>query len=198
MTVAVKICGITNIDDAVICYNMGADMLGMIFAESPRKISISTASKIASRLAGKITIVGVFSDPEDPSIEEVCENVELDMLQVYFHETRNADFDYPIPLLRSYWIKEDSDLSGIDKSGTLLDFKRAPKLLKSCGSSGVKFHDTFLAGGFDSENVENIIKIFKPHGVDVARGVERIPGIKDKIKLEKFIRKVKSCAYRTS
>ncbi len=197
MTAAVKICGITNIEDAVLCYNMGADMIGMIFAESPRRISISTASQIASRLAGKITIVGVFSDPEDRSIEEVRENVELDMLQIYFPENENGDLEYPIPVLRSYWIKEDSDLSVIDKSGALLDFKKAPKLLKSCGLSGVKFNDAFLAGGLDSENVKNIIKTFQPHGVDVARGVERIPGIKDKIKLEKFIRKVKSCAYRT-
>lgn len=197
MTTAVKICGITNIDDAVMSYNMGADMLGMIFAESPRKVSISTASEITSRLAGKIKIVGVFSNPEDLSIKEVCENVELDMLQVYFDETGKADFDYPIPLLRSYWIREDSDMTGINKYGALLDFKEAPNLLKSCGLNGMKFNDAFLAGGFNSENVESIIKIFKPHGVDVARGVEKIPGIKDKIKLEKFIRKVKSCACQT-
>ena len=192
MPATVKICGITNLGDALRSYKLGADMLGLIFAESSRRISITTATDIALRLSGKIVLVGVFSDPEDPRINEVCEKVKLDMLQIYFGEGVNGIPSYPLPILPSYWVNKNTDISKIERSGSLLDFKKAPRLLDLCASENIDMSETFLAGGFDCENVDRVLKILNPLGVDVARGVESQPGMKDEDKLEQFIRKVKS------
>ncbi|MEE9555447.1 MAG: phosphoribosylanthranilate isomerase [candidate division Zixibacteria bacterium] len=192
MPTKVKICGITNLEDALLSYQLGADMLGLIFAESPRRVSITAAADIASRLSGKIVLIGVFSDPEDPFISEVCEEVKLDMLQLYFPENANGFSSYLLPVLRSYWINENTDVSKIKMAGSLLDFKKAPRLLGLCASENIDMSETILAGGLNCENVGRIVKTFKPNGVDVARGVESEPGRKDKNKLEQFIQKVKS------
>lgn len=192
MPAKVKICGITNLEDALLTYELGADMLGLIFAESPRRVSIATATDIALRLSGEIALVGVFSDPEDPRISEVCEKVKLDMLQIYFPDKVNGSSVYPLPVLRAYWINENTDITKIERDGSLLDFKKAPRLLDLCASENIDMSDTFLAGGFDCENVDRVLKTLNPLGVDVARGVESEPGRKDKDKLEQFIRKVKS------
>ncbi len=192
MPASVKICGITNLDDALLTYELGADMLGLIFAESPRKVSISTAADIALQLSGKIVLVGVFSDPKDPDIREVCDSVKLDMLQIYFADKVNGSSGYPLPVLRAYWINENTDIIKIERTGSLLDFKKAPRLLELCASENIDMSDTILAGGFDCENVSRVLKTLNPLGVDVARGVESQPGRKDKDMLEQFIRKVKS------
>ncbi len=192
MSAKVKICGITNLEDALLSHTLGADMLGMIFARSPRRISISTAADIALRLSGKVALVGVFSDPDDPQIGEVCERIKLDMLQIYFGENVNGFPSYPLPILPSYWVKEKTDISKIELAGSLLDFKRAPRLLGKCRSENIDMSEAILAGGLHSGNVDSILKTLKPFGVDVARGVESEPGKKDKAKLEQFIRKVKS------
>ena len=192
MPARVKICGITNLEDALLTYELGADMLGLIFAESPRKVSISMAADIASHLSRKVVLVGVFSDPEDPNIREVCDRVKLDMLQIYFGENVNGFSGYPLTVMPSYWINEKTDISKIERAGSLLDFKKAPRLLELCASENIDMSDTFLAGGFDCENVDRVLKALNPLGVDVARGVESQPGRKDKDMLEQFIRKVKS------
>ncbi len=192
MSAKVKICGIKSLEDALLSYRLGADMLGMIFAESPRKVSISTAADIALRLSGKVVLVGVFSDPEDPHISEVCEKAKLDMLQIYFSESVNGFSGYPLPVLRSYLINENTDISEIERAGSLLDFKKAPRLLGLCASENIDMSETILAGGLNCGNVGRILKTLNPLGVDVARGVESEPGRKDKDKLEQFIRKVKS------
>ncbi len=192
MPAKVKICGITKLEDALLTYELEADMLGLIFAESPRKVSISMAADIALHLSGKIVLVGVFSDPDDPQIGEVCERIKLDMLQIYFSEGLNGFPSYPLPILPSYWVNENTDISKIELAGSLLDFKKAPRLLDLCASENIDMSDTFLAGGFDCENVDRVLKTLNPHGVDVARGVESQPGKKDRDMLEQFIRKVKS------
>ena len=192
MPVKVKICGITNLKDALLSYKLGADMLGMIFAESPRKVSIATAADIALRLSGKIVLVGVFSDPDDPLINEVCERAKLDILQLYLPDNTNGRPDYHIPVLQSYWINESTDISNIKMAGSLLDFKKAHRLLGLCVSKNIDMSETILAGGLDCENVSRIVNTFKPLGVDVARGVESEPGRKDVDKLERFIQQVKS------
>lgn len=192
MPAKVKICGITNLEDALLSYELGADMLGMIFAESPRSVSISMAADIALHLSGKIVLVGVFSDPDDPHTNEVCDKVKLDMLQIYFGEGLNGFPSYPLPILPSYWVNENTDISKIELAGSLLDFKKAPRLLELCASENIDMSETFLAGGFDCENVDRVMKNLNLLGVDVARGVESEPGRKNKDKLEQFIRKVKS------
>jgi phosphoribosylanthranilate isomerase len=192
MPAKVKICGITNLEDALLSYKLGADMLGLIFTESSRRVSITAATDIALRLSGKIVLVGVFSDPDDPQIGEVCERIELDMLQIYFGEGVSGFPSYPLPILPSYWVSENTDISKIELAGSLLDFKKAPRLLEKCASENINMSEAILAGGLHSGNVGSILKILKPFGVDVARGVEREPGMKDKDKLEQFIRKVNS------
>lgn len=192
MAVKVKVCGITSVADALLSCELGADLLGLIFANSPRRISVRTAAEISMRLSGKIALVGVFSDPDDPGIIEVCERAKLDMLQIYFPDKSNGFLSYPLPVLPSYWITEETDISRIERTGSLLDFKGAPGLLESCEVGKMDMSETILAGGFNIENVGRIVETLNPLGVDVARGVESEPGKKDRDKLERFIRAVKS------
>ncbi len=114
------------------------------------------------------------------------------MLQIYFGEGLNGFPSYPLPILPSYWVNENTDISKIELAGSLLDFKKAPRLLEKCATENINMSEAILAGGFDCENVDRVLKTLNPHGVDVARGVESQPGKKDKDKLEQFIRKVKS------
>ncbi len=125
----------------------------MIFAKSPRRVSITTAADIALRLSGKIVLVGVFSDPDDPRIGDVCDRIKLDMLQIYFGHGINGFPSYPLPILPSYWVNENTDISKIERTGSLLDFKKAPRLLESCVSENIDMSETILAGGLNSANV---------------------------------------------
>lgn len=199
MTPKVKVCGMTNVDDAMLAVELGADYIGLIFAESPRRISISAAKQIADKLKGKTQIVGVFADANDPSIADVIANVELDMLQLYFPVGANTALELPLPILRSYWIEKEDDLGSIDIGGALLDFKRVPHLLDKPMPSPLadELRTAFLAGGLDCDNVEAVLKAHQPMAVDVARGVESVPGRKDRDKLTDFIRKVKAWPNQT-
>ena len=189
----VKICGITNEDDALFAVAMGADAVGFMFAPSPRQIARSrrTTSPAA---AAEILTVGVFRDElpgrgrdrpplraSRPSQLHGNETPEQTLRRqqrplgdqgVRAGSTRHA----PRRPVRHRHVLVDAPAPGSGKSSTGVPGRRVPPNLR-----------VILAGGLDPENVADAMQVVEPWGVDVATGVEAAPGKKDPPKVKRFI-----------
>lgn len=195
----VKICGITNLDDAYTAALAGADAIGLVFYEaSPRYVSINVAKQITDNLAPFINCVGLFVDAEDNFVREVIEQVAIDTIQFHGQETEQACALYNRPYIKAVRMNKDVNLfEQVDKYPTakalLLDayVKGVP------GGTGMAFNwniipkelpkPVILAGGLDENNVKKAISQVHPYAVDVSGGVEKGKGIKDAVKIKKFI-----------
>jgi len=201
----VKICGITNIDDALLCTDLGADALGFIFYNrSKRNVSVINAEEIITQLPSFITKVGVFVEQSPEEILSVVNNLGLNSVQVY---DVNASYNYdsfPIQVIKAIRIKTDFDFSTIshdNKFQYLLDTYSE----KLKGGTGETFdwniipdnlrHKIILAGGISSYNIEYIYKNINPQAVDLSSSVEAGPGKKDKGKLKEFFNIVNKMRY---
>jgi phosphoribosylanthranilate isomerase len=195
----VKICGITNLEDANVSVLAGADAIGLVFYEkSPRNVSISTARQITNQLSPFINCVGLFVDADEGYIRKVLEQVPIDTLQFHGQETEQACALFNRPYIKAIRMNEDICLSDEVKKyhsarALLLDsyVKGVP------GGTGASFDwriipkelskPLILAGGLNESNVKNAISQVHPYAVDVSGGVEREKGIKDASKIKKFI-----------
>jgi phosphoribosylanthranilate isomerase len=201
--VKVKICGITNVDDALAAAEAGADAIGLMFyAKSPRFISIEQAQEISQSLPPYIMRVGVFVDPEPALVATAIAHCALTLLQ--FHGDESSDFchQFGMMTMKAFRMKDASTLSQIANYKTdalLLDSYVAGKQ----GGTGEKFNwdlaveaqkfgkPIFLSGGLTPENVGAAVEQVKPFGVDVSSGVESAPGKKDHKKIRDFIAAVR-------
>jgi len=211
--VKVKICGITNLDDAIKACEHGADLLGFVFVEgTPRYAGEDKAKDIISRLPRKHKIridrVGLFADDDINRIVEAVSYCDLNYIQLhgqedlyYCKQLKKRLPDHKI--LKAIKVKDGSSLKGItDYDGVdffLFDYFSEDVL----GGSGKIFNwdilkarkfnkSFFLAGGLNPKNVASAVRAVKPYGVDVSSGVEKEPGIKDEIKVKEFIANAKS------
>jgi len=204
----VKICGITNIDDALLCSDLGADALGFVFYnKSKRNISIKGACEIISQLPSFITNVGVFVEQSPSEIKSIVNNIGLTAVQLHSENIiLNAD-DFPIQIIKALRIKPGFDFSPLlkaDKFHYLLDSysKNMP------GGTGETFdwklipeeikHKIILAGGISINNIRYVFEKIKPQAVDLSSSVESEPGKKDKDKLKDFFNIVNGLRYRDS
>ena len=201
MTTKIKICGLTRRQDVVSAAELGADLLGFVFAKSPRRVSPETAAEISAGLPEKILKVGVFVDAPLAEIKEIAAYCALDVLQL--HGTESLDYSralnshkvlkvfrlgsghkLPESSVTPYWAALFDtwlpDLAG--GGGKVFDWRQVLPW------SGRRF---FLAGGLTPENVGRAVTMTTPFGVDVSSGVEISPGIKDPTKIRKFIAAVK-------
>lgn len=197
--VKVKICGLTCLEDALAAAWLGADALGFVFTQSPRRIAPETAAAIIAQLPPLVLNVGVFAGEPGEWIEEVRRSCRLDAIQL--HGPIEED---ELALLGGRIIKA-FNLAGSDPPSAWA-YPRATLLLDSGpGGSGQTFDWTkavalarqrpiILAGGLNPENVVEAIKTVRPYGVDVSSGVESRPGRKDHDKLSMFIRLAKAAA----
>jgi phosphoribosylanthranilate isomerase len=202
----IKVCGITNLTDALKVAELGADALGFIFYEkSPRKILKEQAKEIITKLrqAGpKIRTVGVFVDEPEEKVKEVLSCCHFDILQFHGDETPAYCKNFPLEVIKAFRIKDRQDLVNIPQYEVdyyLLDTynKELP------GGTGETFNwdlakeaqgfgkPILLSGGLNPENIRGALEQVVPFGVDVASGVETSPGKKDHKKLEEFINKVR-------
>lgn len=196
----VKICGITNEQDALFAVAMGADAVGLVFAPSPRQIQPSQARDIVRRLPYETLTIGVFRDETPQRALEVANIVGLGGVQLHGREApgevawlrnrvgfvikafapgdplleRVADYDVDAVML-------DSKVPG---SGTVFDWSLAENLPLD--------KKLILAGGLTPENVGAAIEQVRPWGVDVSTGVERAPGHKDASKVMRFVSAAKA------
>lgn len=199
----VKICGITNRDDARLSVGLGADALGFNFYEkSPRYITREKAKEIVAEIADAILKVGVFVNKPIEDIIETVKFTGIDAVQLhgddtaeYVHELASRTTCKIIKALRVSPDFRPVDASDFKVDAILLDSYSA----KERGGTGksfdwaiakqVKLHtgELYLAGGLTPENVATAISEVRPFAVDVCSSVEARPGIKDPEKLRSFI-----------
>jgi phosphoribosylanthranilate isomerase len=196
--IKVKICGITNKEDALYAVGCGADALGFIFYEkSPRYIEPDNAKTIIATLPPFVTTVGVFVNKDFNDIRDITLLTGVTVVQLHGDESPSYCNLVEGKLIKAIRVKSDSSIEGLKKydvDAFLLDsFDK-----NSFGGSGLTFDwklaekakqygKIILAGGLTPDNVEEAVKKVAPYGVDVNSGVEKKPGIKNKNKVKEFI-----------
>lgn len=204
--VKVKICGITNLEDALFCSEAGADALGFIFwRKSPRYLSPRLAKKIIDNLDPFVSSVGVFVDEPKKSVHEIAIYLNLDVLQFHGKETPSYcnSFRGQFEVVKTLF-PEDIDESYIRRftaSAYLFDLswedkQKGAKVLSHNvlrKIKAVKNKRIIISGGLRPDNISYSIKKIKPYALDVASGVEVFPGKKDKKLVKLFIEKAKEC-----
>lgn len=203
--VKVKICGITNADDARLAVEAGADALGFIFVENtPRFVTPVEAASIIRDLPPFVTPVGVFWDHPAGHVKAVVEQCGLRALQFHGDEPPEALTDYRLPIIKTIKLATAADLSRMDGyrvAAFLLDSharwsegeQREPiewTLARQAASRG----PIILSAGLTAENVAEAIRVARPYAVDVNSGVEAKPGKKDPDKVRRFIANAKGAA----
>lgn len=195
----VKICGITQYEDAKVAANLGVDALGFIFyPKSPRYCSPEQAKNIVSKLSPFVSRVGVFVDESIDTVIEIAQFAGLDTIQLHGTESPHYCSQVPYPVVKAFSIDSTSDLSLLaeyDVAGFLLDTWHADMkggtgmvcdwstAKKAC----LKYDNVILAGGLGPTNIEEALKEVDPYGVDVNSGVEIKPGVKNPRKMRDVI-----------
>jgi phosphoribosylanthranilate isomerase len=198
----IKICGLTNEDDALLAVALGADAVGFVFAPSPRQVAPKRVYDITRRLPPEILTVGVFRDELPPRVIDVVKAAGVKAAQLHGHESPEVTravkeqvrfviqaFPAGSAALRRA-NEHQADVIMIDSaspgSGTVFDWglvDDAPQDAK-----------ILLAGGLTPENVATAIYRVEPWGVDVCSGVEEEPGHKDPVRLRAFIEAARAAA----
>ncbi len=192
----VKICGITNVSDARAAVDAGADFIGLIFSESPRRVDLCVAEDIRTVISSHVASVGVFAKIDDLLAFDRASTVELDYYQVYFGFENLTIRPPKLGWIRSFFISEPGEpLPNGTKGLVMYDFKSIPgEMKRAVRASNSEFvrNNVILAGNLAPDSVGSIVRELRPFGVDVARGTESAPGTKDKLKMLQFIESVKN------
>ncbi|MFC1716268.1 phosphoribosylanthranilate isomerase [Candidatus Poribacteria bacterium] len=207
MLIKIKVCGITNSEDAHAAVDLGADALGFIFVpNTPRYVEPQTVERIISELPPFITTVGVFADAPPETVSEIIQICDLNAAQLHGSETpsycNTIATRCRVPVIKAFRIKDQNSLSLIPEyevSAYLLDtYVKGKK-----GGTGEIFNwdlakeakeygRIIIAGGLTPENVAQAIRHVEPYAVDVSSGVESKPGKKDHAKVRAFIENIRA------
>jgi len=196
----IKICGITNIEDALLCAECGADALGFIFYEkSKRFIKNDQAAYIIKSLPPFIAKVGVFVDESFEKINKTIKETGLSCIQLHGDELPEFVQKFSLPVIKAFRVDNIFDWSKIEKyqnckilldafsqnemggTGTSFDWKLIP--------DGIK-NKIILSGGISIDNLEFVFNEIKPAAVDLSSSLESAPGIKDHQKVKEFLNKL--------
>ncbi|MDD5746493.1 MAG: phosphoribosylanthranilate isomerase [Candidatus Omnitrophica bacterium] len=204
--IKIKICGITNLPDALTAIRYGADALGFIFADSPRRIRPEQAAKIITSLPPFVPCVGVFVNAPQKEAARIARLCRLSAVQLQGEED-----DKYCASLRNYCtiikairvndktsLKQTADYTQVD--AFLFDAYEPDRY----GGTGQCFKHAWLrnarmtkpfivAGGITPENVCDVIRSSRPYGIDVSSGVENAPGSKDGKKIRRLIQRARKC-----
>jgi len=198
----IKICGITNLADALLCESCGADAIGFIFyVGSKRQIMPDEAAEIVRHLNPLTIKVGVFVDENPVLINQLIKDVGLNMVQLHGGETPEDISLINVPVIKAFRVNDNFDFSVLNhysNSYLLLDSYDKEEL----GGTGKAFNwqmipeqlksKIILAGGINSDNIDFIFRQIKPQAIDVSSSLEEYPGKKDKQKVIQFFKKIKS------
>jgi phosphoribosylanthranilate isomerase len=215
----VKICGITNLEDALTAVDAGADALGFVFYEkSPRKAEIETTRDIIRELPDRIEKVGVFVDDEPERIREIASQTGLTTVQLHgrralekvWNDNRPADqiigVSKVIPVIPGDSLKNGGVLINERVHDNVFALLFDSQVNGEMGGTGTTFDwrgtramvqvislklPVIVAGGLTALNVSEAIRLLQPFGVDVSSGVEALPGKKDPAKVGAFIQAVR-------
>lgn len=199
----IKVCGITNLEDAMQAVEAGADALGFVFyAQSPRCVTPSAVQQIVAQLPPFVTTVGLFVNESAARIRRAMAAARLAVVQLHGDEQPEDCRLEPLPVIKALRVRDAASLQGAEHyqvAALLLDAWSNDHF----GGSGLSFdwqltrrltgqRPLILAGGLTPGNVAAAIAQVKPYAVDVSSGVEARPGKKDPQKVAEFIRQVRS------
>jgi phosphoribosylanthranilate isomerase len=198
-----KVCGITREEDAQAAARLGFDAIGLIFAESPRRVDPDQARAIARSVPAGLTRVGVFVNQERREVERLMEYCGLDLVQLHGEEDASYVAHFAGRAIKSFAPGPDFDDAMLENftgcfallldardpllrggSGRLSDWEAAARLAHK--------HPVILAGGLTPSLVARAILAVRPFGLDVSSGVEITPGIKDPEMMRYFLEAARS------
>lgn len=193
MEMFVKICGITDIESAETAVAAGANALGFVFADSPRRLSIGTARSITESLPDEVLRVAVLRQPEPAELSRVVSGFGPDLVQADHLALAGFDEVSTLPVYR-----EGGEVPGDggrflyegpeSGRGEQVDWQRA---------AGVaRVGQMILAGGLRPDNVGRAMTSVRPYGVDVSSGVESAPGVKSPVLIRSFLSAVRTAEER--
>ena len=196
----IKICGITNLEDALVCQKCGADAIGYIFyPESKRFLEPQKAAEISRQLSPFITKVGVFVNEAARQVNEIAALARLNAVQLHGEEEPEIIRQINYPVIKSFRVKSDFNfkiLNAYTNCSFLLDTFND----KEYGGTGHSFNwqlipealrsKVILAGGISLDNIEFIWNEIKPAAVDLSSALELAPGKKDHKKIIDLLKKI--------
>lgn len=190
----VKICGITNLQDALDAIEAGADALGFVFYDkSPRYIEPFEARKIVEKLPPFVITVGLFVNEGNSFINQVCSNAKMQLAQI-IDDDNYTDFDsLDIRYVKVVRATSKKDIENINKNDFVLvdafveGFGGAGKRVALEWFEGIDSSNLILAGGLNENNLGEL-KGLNLYGIDVSSGVEASKGKKDKLKMINFVK----------
>ena len=203
MTVAVKICGITEIADAQASAEAGADFIGLVFSKSPRQVSLHAARAIVEAVSPTVRCVGVFVNEPLEFVNAVAAGCRLDAVQLQGDESPDYCARCRWPVLKG--IRLDGDvarhrLDRYDVAAFVFD-TLVPGLSGGTGRrfdwswvDGFSARPFFIAGGLDPDCVAGAVERTRPYAVDVSSGVARSARLKDVAKVRAFVANAKSAS----
>lgn len=196
-TTRVKICGITNLADALLAAEAGADALGFVFAPSPRQVTPEQAAAILRELPPFVTTVGLVVDQDPLPILDRC---PLDVVQFHGSETPEMVARAGRRAFKAFRVRAAADLEALPEYENAAAFLLDAYVPGIAGGTGRRFpwqlaveakrfgKPVIVAGGLTPGNVAHCIETTRPYAVDVSSGVEAEPGRKDPAKLSIFMR----------
>jgi len=206
----IKICGLTRVDEAAGCAELGADAIGLVFfPKSPRHVTDEQALAISSAVSGQVKRVGVFVDAAFEDILQKVEDCHLSAVQLHGQESPELVtrlMAAEIPVIKALFVDGKPALTEAARytaSAFLVECSKGPLpggnamawdwgAVKGFGAS----HPLILAGGLSPENAAQAVSSARPHAVDVSSGVEASPGRKDLKRVAAFIEAVSSCRVK--
>jgi phosphoribosylanthranilate isomerase len=202
LSVRIKICGITNEEDALCAAELGADAIGFVFAPSPRQISPERAKSISMALPPFVQTVGVFVDEDPERVLATADFCHLDLLQFHGKESVNYCARYVRRVIKAVRVRDESQLQTCSEYGSVVDAILLDTYVSGqSGGTGRTFDWSvarkageygriILAGGLHADNVAAAINEVNPYAVDASSGLEKEPGVKDHNKMARFVQAV--------
>jgi phosphoribosylanthranilate isomerase len=198
--VKVKVCGITNPEDARVAADAGADAIGLVFAQSPRRISLERAREIAAALPEGVLKVGVFVDAEPEEVLRIARDVGLDYAQLHGDEPPEAVAEIReggIGVMKALRVRNAESLAAVQRYEADL-FLLDAWSPEARGGTGARFDwelakslrgrdNILVSGGLGPENVREAIEYFEPYGVDASSSLEERPGKKNGERVRRFV-----------
>jgi phosphoribosylanthranilate isomerase len=198
----IKICGITNIEDAFLVERFGANAVGFIFHEKSRRyISPDNASEIIKKLSPFTLKVGVFVNEKVQEINKISSQIKLNVVQLHGDKSPDMIAKIDFPVIKSFRINGVFDFKVLNKyknvsflfdsyskeeyggTGKIFNWDLIPKELNG---------NFILAGGITIDNLKEVFSEVKPKAIDVSSSLEKSPGIKDHLKVKEFFQRFNS------